>query len=201
MGARKALEGADKEDAPGTLYRGGEVPAQRRYCGYERVTAHCRFIAPALGAMPFTEQSGDKLNRFDRANGTGSDIVFPRYCLRAMAAKALPMMGKEAALARRIGFTRVTIPVETVDEHKRPLLIEISSRPIIGEDGRTGLGIQRSEMLPAGTDFTIEALIPTSALRQDEYASLLTLAGQFVGLSPARSSGFGDFEVLEVLQG
>ncbi len=160
-----------------------------KYTDFERIKVRCRWTNKVLGAIPHTEASGDKLNSFDRANGKGSDVLIPAYCLRAMAAKALPAMLKEAALARRIMFKTIHVPASAISE-------DTEVRPVLDPDGRTGLGMNRSECLPSGTEFDIEALVPTSALAPDEYLRMLNLAGEFVHLSPARSSGFGDFEVV-----
>ena len=162
---------------------------RNKYEGYVRMRVQCRYTNKAFGAMPRKEASGDELNSFDR-NGSPETVVFPAYCLRAMASKALPMIGKEAAIARRIGFAQVVI---------KDAKLNVEVRPIIDEDGRTGLGLKRSESLPAGTEFVIDAQVPTSALNPQQYMEMLVTAGQFVRLSPARSSGFGDFEVVGVL--
>ena len=157
-----------------------------KYADYAAMTVRCRYTNKCFGAMPIKEESGDELNRFDR--GLGEEIIIPGYCIRAMIGKALPMLGKEQSIARRIGWSAVRIP--------NPI-IKIESRPIIDEDGRTGLGIKRSEYLPIGTEFVIDAMVPESVLKADEFIRLIRLAGKFVHLSPARSSGFGDFEVIE----
>ena len=159
----------------------------KRYTDFEEIAVRCRWTNRVLGAMP-VKRDGDDLNVFDR--GADGSILIPAYCLRAMAAKGLPMIGKEAACARRIGWAAVRI-ADTK-------LLEIITRPIIDQDGQTGLGLKRSESLPADTEFLISAMVPTSVLREDEFLRLLKVCGQFVHLSPARSSGFGDFEVVEV---
>src|SRR5262245_16589339 len=66
-----------------------------KYGDYEMLTVRCRWTNKAFGAMPFKEESGDELNRFDRDIGGG--ILIPAYCVRAMATAALPMLGKEQA--------------------------------------------------------------------------------------------------------
>jgi hypothetical protein len=62
--------------------------------------------------------------------------------------------------------------------------------------GGGGKGLRRSESLPDGIEFTIKAMVPTSAIAIDEYLRALRLGGEHIGLSPGRSAGFGDFEVL-----
>jgi len=158
-----------------------------KYTDYANIRVRCRWTNKVFGAMPLKEESGDELNRFDRDMGDG--VLIPGYCLRAMASKAMPMVGKEQSVARRIGWSAVRIQSPN---------IKIDTRPIIDQDGYTGLGLKRSEYLPIGTEFVIEAMIPTSIMRPDEYLHFLKVAGQFVHLSPARSSGFGDFEVVGV---
>lgn len=160
-----------------------------KYGDYEHIVIKCRWTNKVLGAMPREEKSGDQIHVFDRANGAGSDVLIPRYCLRAMAARTLPAMGKEIAVARRILFKAVRVSGVAIEQ-------EVEERPIVKDDGHTGLGIKRSERIPAGTEFVIDARVPTTALKPDEYVDLLTLCGEYTGLSPARSAGMGDFEVL-----
>ena len=157
-----------------------------KYSDFELLTARCRFVNPILGAMPM-KVDGDELQVFDR-DGAGN-IVILRYSQRAMFSNGLPMIAKPAAMARHIRWNTIRIP--GADR------IEIITRPVIQQDGRTGLGLKRSESLPAGTEFNLSAMVPTTALNPGEFFRLVKLCGEFIGLSPARSAGFGDFEVLE----
>lgn len=101
------------------------------------------------------------------------------------------MVGRETAIARRIGWkaVRISNPKIKVD------------RSGITQEGsfHGGLGIRRSERVDAPLEFTIEAMVPTSALLEADYLMMLRKAGEFVGLSPARSAWYGDFEVIEVV--
>lgn len=155
-----------------------------RYSDFQPVSVKCRWTAPLLGSKPVKDANGDPTNVFER--DAAGNILILRYNQRAMATMALPMIGKEQALARRIGWSIIRVHangnVKTV-EHG-----------II--DGGQAKGLRRSEYLPDGEDFTIRAMVPTSMLALDEFLRMLRYAGQYIGLSPGRSAGFGDFEVL-----
>lgn len=157
-----------------------------KYSAFESVAVRCRFVAPILGSVPVKDADGDPTNTFERDQA--GNVLILRYHQRAMASMALPMIGKEAAAARRIGWSIIRIPVngnlQTVQHG-------------ITEVGRTGgKGLRTSEVIADGTEFTIRAIVPTSILSIAEFLQMLRLAGQHVGLSPGRSAGFGDFEVL-----
>ena len=133
--------------------------------------------------MPDTD--GAPINSFERDREGRIKIL--RYHQRAMIGPALQMIGKELALARRIAFKTITLEVNgNLSKVERPV-----------NDHGQGKGFCRSEKLADGTEFTIEAMIPTSILSVAEYLSALKLAGETVGLSPGRSAGFGDFEIIE----
>lgn len=155
-----------------------------KYTDYQRVSVRCRFLLDTLGGHPVEQKDKSTLNSFERAaNGC---LVIQRFNLRAMIGAALPVIGKEHSLARRITFATIYFQANGN--------LTVKPTPVIvnGE----GKGIRLSECLAAGTEFTITANIPTSALSIAEFLELLRVAGETVGLSPGRSAGFGDFEVL-----
>jgi len=155
-----------------------------RYGEYELISVRCRYTTPAVGGQPTKDAEGE-FNGFER--DYLDNLLILAYGLRAMAAKALPMIGKEAAIARRIGFqaVRFASPKTFFD-----------LRPVIDEQKRQGLGITRHEAIVAGTEFVIRAMVPLSVLSPPEYLRMLKIAGEFVRLSPGRSAGCGEFEVL-----
>jgi hypothetical protein len=157
-----------------------------KYSDFESVAVRCRWIAPVLGSVPVKDANGDPVNTFERdLNG---NVLILRYHQRAMATAALPMIGKEQAVARRIGWSIIRVPVNGDVRTVQHGIVEL------GRAG--GLGLRTSEVIPDGKEFTIRAIVPTSMLAIDEFLRMLRLAGQHVGLSPGRSAGFGDFEVL-----
>lgn len=156
-----------------------------KYSDFQKVTAKCVYTTAALGGVPVKDTDGTPINAFERDSAGRVQIL--RYNLRAMITPALAMIGKEQALGRRIAFS--TIRLETNGNLSKV------DRPV--NDHGQGKGFCRSEKLADGTEFTIEARVPTSILSVAEYLEALKLAGQTVGLSPGRSAGFGDFEVLE----
>jgi hypothetical protein len=160
--------------------------ADRRFSKSEvkKIPARCRYVTAALGGCPVKDTDGEMTNAFER--DTEGRVQILRYNMRAMITPALAMIGKEQALARRIGFH--TIRLETNGNLSRV------SRPV--NDHGQGKGFCRSERLADGTEFTVVAEVPTSILSVAEYLEALRLAGATVGLSPGRSAGFGDFEVL-----
>lgn len=157
-----------------------------KYSDFQRVTARCRFTTAALGGVPVKDIDGQPINAFERDAAGAIQIL--RYNQRAMITPALAMIGKEQALGRRIGF-------HTIRLHVNGNLTKVE-RPV--NDHGQGKGFCRSERLADGTEFTVIAEVPTSMISVAEYIRALRLAGETVGLSPGRSAGFGDFEVLAV---
>lgn len=155
-----------------------------KYSDFQRVVAKCRYTTPALGGIPVKDPDGTPVNSFDR--DSAGNLLILRYHQRAMITPALAMIGKEQAAARRIGFNTIRI-------HANGNISKVS-RPI--NDHGEGKGLCHSEMLADGEEFTVDAMVPTSVMSVAEYIQALRLAGQTVGLSPGRSAGFGDFEVL-----
>lgn len=162
-----------------------------KYGEYFPCRVRCRFTNKSLGGHP-VDDGADTINAFDRVNGAGSDALIQRYNQRAMISVALPMVKKEAALANRIRFTMLRFPAQVV---KRVFTVPVppSSGP------SSGRGMMRFEYLEAGTEFIIDAMLPGSVIKVDEFAEALRVAGERVGLSCGRSAGYGDFEVLQVL--
>jgi hypothetical protein len=160
-------------------------PLAPKYSDFQLVKAKCRYLTAALGGCPVKDTDGSPINSFERDRDGNLQIL--RYNLRAMITPALAMIGKEQALGRRIGFKTIRIAANgNLSKVERPV-----------NDHGQGKGFCRSERLADGTEFSIEALIPTSILSVTEYLQALKLAGETVGLSPGRSAGFGDFEVIE----
>jgi hypothetical protein len=155
-----------------------------KYGDFQLVTLRCRFETAVLGGCPRKDTDGQPINAFERDEA--DRILLLRYNQRAMITPALAMIGKEQALARRIGFKTIRIEANgNLSKVERPV-----------NDHGQGKGFCRSERLADGTEFTIEAMVPTSVISVAEYVQAVRLAGQTVGLSPGRSAGFGDFEVL-----
>lgn len=185
--ADRRFSKSEVKKIPGELGFLVDLTAQMapKYSDFQTVTAKCRYMTAALGGCPVKDTDGSPINAFERDRDGNIQIL--RYNMRAMITPALAMIGKEQALARRIAFKTIRI-------HTNGNLSKVE-RPV--NDHGQGKGFCRSERLADGTDFTIEALIPTSILSAAEYLQALKLAGETVGLSPGRSAGFGDFEVLE----
>lgn len=159
-------------------------PLAPKYSDFQRVAARCRYVTAALGGVPVKDTDGTPINSFERDAAGNLQIL--RYNLRAMMTRALPLIGKEQTLAKQIRF-------ETIRLQANGNLTKVE-RPV--NDQGQGKGFCRSERLADGTEFTIAAYIPTSIVSIAEYLEALRLAGVTVGLSPGRSAGFGDFEVL-----
>lgn len=156
-----------------------------KYTDFQKVIARCVYTSPVLGGVPVPDKDGTPINSFERDKD--GNLLILRYNQRAMIAPALAMIGKEQAAARRIAFSTIRL-------HANGNISKVD-RPV--NDNGQGKGFCRSERLSDGTEFTIEAMVPTSVLSVSEYLQALKLAGQTIGLSPGRSAGFGDFEVIE----
>mgnify|MGYP001577781355 CR=1 FL=1 len=160
---------------------------KQKYGDFEPVRVHCRYTTPILGSVPVKDKEGDPTNRFER-DAADCVLILP-YHQRAMASMALPMIGKEQAVARRIGWSTIRIKVNGN--------LKIVEHGIVDPSGYGGgKGLRRSESLVDPIEFTIHANVPTSALSIEEFLRMVRTAGQFVRLSPGRSAGFGEFEVL-----
>lgn len=161
-----------------------------RYADFVDVVTRCRWIASILGSVPVNDENGDPTNVFER-DWTGHPLIL-RYHQRAMATLALPMIDMDhvgaSALAHRIGWSIIRLPSTTPVKIVEHGIVELN------RDG--GKGKRRSECIAGGLEFVIDARVPTSAIAVDEYLRMLREAGKHVGLSPGRSAGFGDFEVL-----
>lgn len=161
-------------------------PSNIRYRDFEPVAVRCRFVSPILGSVPVKDKDGDPTNCFERDRD--GNVLILRYHQRAMASMALPMVGKEQATARRIGWSIIRLPGNGQ--------LKTVQHGIVEQGKAGGKGLRTSETLPDGIEFTINAMVPTSVLSVDEFIQMIRYGGQYVGLSPGRSAGFGDFEVL-----
>jgi len=154
-----------------------------RYTDYQLIRLRCRWTAPCLAGKPESEDEGAAV-RFER--DLAGSVLIPRYCVRSMLMSALPLINRQSNLTFYIRASAVILPNVTVKE---------TIHAVVDRQGK-GRGHRRSEMVAAGTEFTLEALVPTSDISPAEYVELIRVAGKHVGLSPGRSAGYGDFEVL-----
>jgi hypothetical protein len=189
--------------------------APGRYTDFKAITLHCRWISSPLAALPNPKYIKKKSEEKKVAEGNGhgelsvEDIegeefvkssavtssperIFERgasgpyiaaYCPRAMYRTALALCGHDSNIGYHIHCADIHFEEKAIIAHKRAM-------PRVGE--------LIEEALPAGTEFTIEVVIPTSAISLQAWIELTHFAGKFVHLSPARSSGYGAFEVLRV---
>lgn len=162
-----------------------------KYAEYKWISVQCRWTTPVLGALPRMTDTDppDDILAFER-NWTGKDIIIQRYGIRKMFSVALGLNDKSPYAADRFGFETITV----ID----PKITTDHIRGIVNDRGE-GLGTIRSECLAAGTEFILRAKIPTTYLSPADFVSILKEAGILVGLSPGRSSGYGNFEVEGVL--
>lgn len=158
-----------------------------KYTDYEHVVLKCRWTNWVIAALPGYDAKGESLQLFER-DGEGN-VLLPAYCCRAMMLKTLPLIGKEQSAGYRIAFEAVRIENPNVKSDK--------ILPKVDERAHKGLGTTRVESLPPGTEFELRALVPTSVISVSDYVRAVELAGRFVHLSPARSAGYGDFEVIK----
>lgn len=156
-----------------------------RYTDFKHIVFGCRWTNRVLAALPVPET--DKRRVFERVNG---DVLIPAYCSRAMMRKVFPLVGKAEALANHIRFAAVRVPI---NGSIAPHLV-----PVVDEWRHQGRGVIEHESLPPGTEFTLEFSYPSSEITEVETVDAVLKAGFLVRFSPARSSGYGDFEVLTV---
>lgn len=198
MWANRMLSKPDRAKIPASFGFIFEYTSSRpKYGDYQAVALRCRWLTQALGATPAPQLIGgddvkdlcmfEPTEYFAKRRNGGGPIVMPAYGLRAMFVQVLPTIGKEAALARRIMFRNVRLTATTTEELRRGTIDSATGQ---------GLGIRRNEAIPAGTEFVIEALIPTTIIAPEEFVRVLQIAGQYVRYSPASHSGYGEFEVL-----
>jgi hypothetical protein len=162
---------------------------QNKYSDYKQITVRCRWTTPVLGALPgkTDDEAKDALLKFERSYL--GHVIIQRYGTRAMFGRALELSNRSRYAAERFGFS--TIEVENA---------KISTDHVRGmvDDRGNGLGTIRSECMAAGTEFVLRALIPTTYLSPHDFLAVLKIGGEFVGLSPGRSAGYGNFEILGV---
>lgn len=157
------------------------------YDDYKKVEVLCRWTSDVVASSPSKDSSGE-VNIFQI--DLTSAVYIPAYCARAMAMASLPLIGKPMAAGKKIRFRSIRISSPTIKER---------IDPIIKND--QGLGLRRSQSLPAGTEFVLSAWVPTSAIPVADYLQMLREGGSYVRLSPARSAGWGEFEVVKLLEG
>jgi hypothetical protein len=157
-----------------------------KYGDYKPLAVRCRWTTPVLGGLPCKTEDGEQINCFEK-NWTGKDIVIQRFGLRAMLRRALELSNRSGYACDRFGFETITVRDPKITHNVRGIT-----------DRDKGLGTCKSECLAAGTEFVIRATIPTTYISPNDYVAVLKLAGQMVGLSPGRSAGYGDYEVLGV---
>lgn len=157
-----------------------------RYKDFARAIVQCRWNNWALGALPITG-GDDKRRVFERANG---HLVIPAYGVRAMLRKTLPMVGKAQSLADHIRCAAVLVPASVITGASD------KSMPVVNDKMHQGLGVNMHEAIPPETPFILDLWYPASEITEEELLTVLALAGRFTRLSPARSSGYGDFDVL-----
>jgi hypothetical protein len=162
-----------------------------RYTGYEAVTVRCRWTNKVLAGMI---DPADLEKRVFDIDPITKEILVPAYCLTAMFRDAFQLVpalaDKPQAIAYRVKFAAVRIPdaKDKIQDEYFPVAPEYR--------GGKGKGRTATQVLPAGTEFTIDAMIPTSEISVAQYLEVIQTAGKYVRLSPGRSSGRGDFEVL-----
>lgn len=162
------------------------APGGPRYKDYEAVTVTCQWTNWVLAGLPRGKEQEERLFERDADNS----VVIPAYCVRAMFAKALPMIGAEVALSQRIHIAAVRVKDPKIQRLKMPV-VDMTAAP-----GHRGKGINEHEALAPGTKFELECIIPTSVIDPEDFLRMTAFAGKYVRLSPARSSGYGDFVVV-----
>ena len=170
-----------------------------KYGDFKSITVRCRYITDVLGAIPIKTEptkfsddgkaldGGEAVCAFERY-WNKTDVIIQRFGIRAMFGKALELFGRSRYAADRFGF-------ETIVLHNPKLSYKVRG---VTDDMGKGLGTIKSECVSAGTEFILRAMVPTTYLSPNDYLAVLRIGGSMVGLSPGRSAGYGNFEVLSV---
>jgi len=166
-----------------------------RYKDFERAVIVCRWTNTVLASLPVPDS--DKRRVFERVDG---DVLIPAYCVRAMLRKVLPLVGKTMSLADNVRAAAVRVPVNGNGKGVGVTQVALPPRlmPVVDEKTHQGKGVTEHESLPPGTAFTMELYYPSSEISLEQLIETVALAGRVVRLSPARSSGYGDFEIVSV---
>lgn len=188
--ANKGLAVAEIKKLPAELAFLPELMKTQKkvYGEYRRVSLKCRFLVDVLGALPTKSEKGESVLAFKR-DWTKKDIIIQRFGPRAMLRRGLRFTNRSEYSADYFGFENIVI--------RDPKMCEDEIRGGQNEKGES-IGLTRSECLSAGTEFIITAMVPMTFINATEYVDLIRICGQVVGLSPGRSAGYGNFEVLSV---
>jgi hypothetical protein len=180
--AHRKFSKSETKKIPGELgFVVGLTEAMRpKYGDFEAATVQCVYTAPILGSVPVKDEHGDPTNVFER-DALGNFLIL-RYHQRAMASVALPMIGKEAAAARRIGWSIIRIPASTP--------VKIVEHGIV-EPGRGGMGLRRSECLADGLRFRLRRWSRRRSSRSTNSFACSRSAGNLSGSRPRGAPGLG----------
>jgi hypothetical protein len=169
-----------------------------KYSEFKFIMVKCRWTSRVLGGIPTTTPllhvdgkatGGEQINAFER-DWLGNVIAAQRFNVRKMMEQAFLLCNREGYAAFRLGYASVILD-------KNAIKIEEHVRGVTKD--RQGLGTCKSESIPPGTEFVLRFSVPTSYISPADLMRVLKVAGEMIGLSPGRSAGYGDFEVVEVL--
>jgi len=162
---------------------------KKTYSEYQRIALRCRYLTPILGALPTMtdDETPQPILAFER-NWAG-EVIVQRFGVRAMLKQGLRLTNRSEYAAAYFGFETVVLSN-----------VKMLPDKIRGGQNERGeaIGTTRSECAALGHEFIIAIRVPLTYITPNDFVELMRVCGSMVGLSPGRSAGYGDFEVLAV---
>lgn len=153
---------------------------------YASISFKIKFITSCLAGSRDPNDPGSQVLKFDRSDS--GQVILRSGHFRGMMSKAIEAYGNGIPkyAKDKIYFTNVCL-----DEK----LLASRQKECKGPEGR---GYTRHEYLPEGTVVPCEAIIPQSRIMTAQFLELISVAGKYIGFSPAKSNqGWGRFEIVE----
>lgn len=163
----------------------GPAKPRERYEDWQELRGYLTLTSPALASRPVLGETGAR--QFLRV--TDALLLLPSGNYRAMFQAAAQKPGApDIGNARfRVEWDQQTLDTRLIGK----LLQPVPPRA----PGQAGQGLIEVEMLPPGTRIPFTAVFPQSHIRLADFATLLVIAGRWVGFSPAAAHlGWGRFE-------
>lgn len=159
------------------------------YGEYKELAIRCRWTAPILGSLPrlSDEKIPETLMAFERT--PLGDVLIQRHGIRAMFARGLKLCNYSSYAVEHFGFESIVL------HH-----VKVKNNHIRGQQNERGdaVGTIRSECIDAGVEFVLRILFPATFMSPNDVVRIVRTAGRMVGLSPGRSAGYGDFEIVKI---
>lgn len=183
---KRQLRDFSFEDFVREVFEAHAPKKREEYKDHYALSGSFRLTVPMLSSRPVMGTPG--VVSFER-DGAGHLILFSGN-YRAMMVQALATPGAPEGVATAVRFHSAW-KTQYLDER----LIEHRALPVPpSRPGQGGQGLTDAECLPAGTAVPFHVLVPGSHVPPDVMFLLLSIAGEYCGLSPAKAHlGWGRF--------